>query len=177
MNTPNTPNFVELPAGYNRTKIKLKNEGIRFVIVLASSLLISFAVATFSQTKFRDFAFFQLTSNPQQTQENESQTQQNPLEEFWSKTKNYAQEKIGAVAQQSDFYQKIKEENNKFFKVADETAFWGPFFTTFFLAMILLYKLSHLVYFDPIDREEKKRLAKAINQLEKRVQDLESMKL
>ncbi len=177
MNTPNSPNFVQLPVGYERTKIKLKNEGIRFGVILAVSLLISFSVATFSQTKFRDFAFFQLSSGTEQVQtQTQTQTQQNPLEEFWSKAKNYAQEKIGAVTEQSEFYQKIKEENNKFFKVADETAFWGPFFTTFFLAMILLYKFSHLVYMDPIDREEKKRLAAAINELGKRVKDLESPK-
>lgn len=174
---------VQLPHGFERTKIKLKNEAIHLGIIIVISALIAFGIGISTQTELRNLAFLNLNSTTQEvptstaggaSSTTQAEAPKSPLSEFFDKAKNYAKEKIGTVADQSTFYQKIKQENDQFMGIIDETIFWGPFISSFIILLLILNKFSHLFFADPIEREEKKRLVEAINKLGEKLNKLEN---
>lgn len=180
MDNPKDPNhsskFVHLPEGFERTKIKLKSEVIRLGIIIVISALIAFGVGAFTQAQLRNLVSTQespITNEASPAASQEASTSLKSLfGNFLGQAKQYAKTKISAAVEKSTVYQKVKQENDQLMGIIDETIFWGPFITSFIILLLILNKFSHLFFADPVEREEKKRLVEAINQLGEKINKL-----
>ncbi len=179
------PIQVQLPHGFERTKIKLKSEAIRLGIIIVISALIAFGVGAETQTQLRNLVSTQelpathevpisTASGASSISQEQSTSLKSLFGNFLSQAKQYAKTKISAVADKSTLYQKVKQENDQLMGIIDETIFWGPFISSFIILLLLLNKLSHLFFADSIEREEKKRLVEAINKLGEKINKLEN---